>query len=55
MVTHPMRSLLFGVAPHDIGSFVGVAAMLMALATVAILIPTRHALHASPVDALRES
>jgi ABC-type lipoprotein release transport system permease subunit len=55
MVTYSMRSLLFGVAPHDIGSFVGVAALLMALATVATVIPTRHALHASPVDALGES
>jgi predicted permease len=55
MVTYSMRSLLFGVAPHDTGSFIGVAALLMALAAVATLIPTRHALHASPVDALRES
>jgi ABC-type antimicrobial peptide transport system permease subunit len=53
-IAYSMRSLLFRVAPHDTASFVGVSALLLALAAFATLIPTRHAIHASPLDALRE-
>jgi putative ABC transport system permease protein len=49
-----MKSLLFGVRPTDPTSFVGVAAVVMAVALAATLLPTRQALKAQPLASLRE-
>ena len=54
LAAYSMRSLLFGVAPHDPMSFVLVAMVLFGLATVATLIPAVQAIRSSPVTSLRE-
>jgi ABC-type antimicrobial peptide transport system permease subunit len=48
-----MRSLLFGIEPSDPLSFLAVTAAVLAVATIATLIPLRLALRLSPVTALR--
>jgi ABC-type antimicrobial peptide transport system permease subunit len=48
-----MRSLLFGIEPSDPLSFLAVTASVLAVATIATLIPLRLALRLSPVTALR--
>ena len=45
--------LLFDTSPRDPAVFVGVAALLLAVATAATLIPVRRARRVSPVEALR--
>ena len=45
--------LLFDTSPRDPAVFVGVAALLLAVATAAALIPVRRARRVSPVEALR--
>jgi putative ABC transport system permease protein len=51
---HVMQSLLFGVGPTDPVSFAGVAALVMAVALAATLVPTWQALRARPLTSLRE-
>lgn len=48
-----MKSMLFGVAPTDPASFVGVAALLFAVALAATLIPAIRASRVSPLIAIR--
>ncbi|HEY9226588.1 MAG TPA: FtsX-like permease family protein, partial [Gemmatimonadaceae bacterium] len=52
-VTRFLRTLLFGVSPFDPASFVGVAAVLAAIALVASYVPARRAARVDPVEALR--
>jgi ABC-type antimicrobial peptide transport system permease subunit len=52
-VTRFLRTLLFGVSPFDPLSFIGVAAMLTAIALLASYIPARRAAKVDPVEALR--
>ena len=52
-VTRFMRTLLFGVSPFDIASFVGVSVALGVIALVASWIPARRAARVDPVEALR--
>ncbi len=47
-----MRSLLFGVAPTDVPSYVGAAVALLAVALVACLVPARRAAASDPSVAL---
>ena len=52
-VTRFLRTLLFGVSPFDVASFVGVSATLTAIALLASYIPARRAARVDPVEALR--
>jgi putative ABC transport system permease protein len=52
-VTRFLRTLLFGVSPFDPVSFVGVAALLTAIALIASYLPALRAAKVNPVEALR--
>jgi putative ABC transport system permease protein len=52
-LTELMRSLLFGVSPHDPLSFAAVAGLLIVVALLASYIPARRAMLIDPVVALR--
>jgi ABC-type antimicrobial peptide transport system permease subunit len=54
-LTRFMASLLFDVAPNDLGIFATVAATLGAVAIVATLVPAARAMRADPTAALRET
>ena len=47
------ESLLFGVGPADVASYVAAAALLVLIALVASYLPVRRLLRADPVRALR--
>jgi len=51
--TQLIRSLLFGVTPSDVPTFVGIAALLAATAFVASYIPARRATRVDPMVAVR--
>jgi putative ABC transport system permease protein len=53
MLTPLMASQLFGVLPLDPLTFAGVGALLMAIATLAALVPARRAMRVDPLHALR--
>jgi ABC-type antimicrobial peptide transport system permease subunit len=53
LLTRTMSGLLFGVSSFDIATFVGMAAVLMAVALLACYIPARRAARVSPLVALR--
>ena len=48
-----VRSLLFGVSPHDPAAVAGAVAVLLAVAALAVLVPLRRALAVQPAEALR--
>jgi predicted permease len=48
-----LDSLLFGLSPTDLATFVGVPALLGAVALVAVLVPARRAAATAPAAALR--
>ena len=52
-LTRVLKSLLFGVGPHDPVSFVGVALLLVVVSALATLLPARRAASIQPMDALR--
>jgi putative ABC transport system permease protein len=52
-VTRFLRTMLFGVSPFDLGSFVGVSLLLTTIALLASYIPARRAAKVDPVEALR--
>ena len=52
-VTRFLETLLFGVEPTDAATFAGMAALLLAIATVAAWVPARRAMRVDPVEALR--
>jgi predicted permease len=54
-ITRLLASLLFGVAPTDVWSFLGAALLLAAVAMAASLAPARQAVSADPATTLRES
>jgi ABC-type antimicrobial peptide transport system permease subunit len=53
LATRLLVSLLYGVSSHDLLSYLGVTALFLAVAGLAILLPARRALRVDPVVALR--
>jgi len=53
VLTRQMQSMLFGVTPGDVATFVEVIAILVATALLASWLPARKALAVDPVTALR--
>ena len=53
VLTRQMQSMLFGVTPGDLATFVEVIAVLIATALLASWLPARRALRIDPVAALR--
>ena len=53
-LTGLLRSLLFGVQPHDAATLSAVVAVLLLVALAAAYLPARRAAQLAPVDALRE-
>jgi predicted lysophospholipase L1 biosynthesis ABC-type transport system permease subunit len=53
LLTPLLQSQLFGVAPADPWTFVGVPIVLMTVAAIAALLPARRAMHLDPLTALR--
>ena len=51
--TRFLRTMLFGVSPFDVASFIGVAGLLGIIAVLASYIPARRAARVDPVEALR--
>jgi ABC-type antimicrobial peptide transport system permease subunit len=52
-LTRYLTTLLFGVKPIDVVTFVGVAIVLVAVVLVACLVPARRAAKIDPLEALR--
>ncbi len=52
-LTGLLKSLLFGVAPHDAATFATAPIILVAVAFLAAYVPARRAARLAPVDALR--
>jgi ABC-type antimicrobial peptide transport system permease subunit len=53
LLTRPMQSVLFGIAPSDAATFAQVIAVLLGAALLASWLPARKALAIDPVTALR--
>jgi putative ABC transport system permease protein len=53
ILTRVMASLLFGITATDVPTFLGVSAVLAAVALIANYIPARRATRVDPVIALR--
>jgi putative ABC transport system permease protein len=52
-IAHLLKSLLFGVAPTDIPTFIGVSVLLAALALIACAVPAMRATRVDPLVVLR--
>ncbi|MGE5815175.1 MAG: FtsX-like permease family protein, partial [Acidobacteriota bacterium] len=48
-----LRSFLYGVQPHDVTSFAAVAALLLAVAALASIVPARRAASVDPLSVLK--
>jgi predicted permease len=53
-LTRYLQSLLFGVAPHDVGVFVTAVLVLAAVGAIACYVPARRATRVAPMLALRD-
>jgi ABC-type antimicrobial peptide transport system permease subunit len=51
--SHPMASLLFGLAPFDARTMAAAIVMMLLLASVAAYLPARRASRVEPIVALR--
>jgi ABC-type lipoprotein release transport system permease subunit len=48
-----LRRFLYGIAPTDLSTFVGLSFLLVTIAAAACLIPARRAMKVNPMTALR--
>lgn len=53
--TRALGSLLFGVAPIDLATFLAMSATMLAIGLLASYLPARRASNVSPIESLRES
>jgi putative ABC transport system permease protein len=51
--TRVLAGLLFGITPTDLGTFAGLAALMLGLAALASYVPARRAASLNPISALR--
>jgi ABC-type antimicrobial peptide transport system permease subunit len=51
--TRFLAALLFGITPTDLGTFAGLAALMLAVAALASYVPAHRAASVNPVSALR--
>ncbi len=51
--TRVLATMLFGIKPDDPGTFIAIAALLLAVAVLGCLIPARRAAKVDPMVALR--
>lgn len=54
LLTHLMRSLLYGVRPSDPATYAAVAALVLGIALAASSLPARRAARIDPIEALRQ-
>jgi predicted permease len=54
LLTSQLESMLFGVKPLDVATFVAMSALMVAVAMLASYLPARRASSVNPIDALRE-
>lgn len=55
VASRAMRSLLFGIAPDDLATYLGVFALVLVVVTIAAWLPARRALVDDPHSVLREA
>jgi predicted permease len=53
ILVRAMAALLFGVSPHDLGTFTAVSGLVLLVGVVATLIPAYRATRVDPIDTLR--
>jgi ABC-type antimicrobial peptide transport system permease subunit len=51
-LTRVLASMLFGIGVRDAGAFIGAPLILVAVSTVAVLVPAVRAMHVDPVKTL---
>jgi putative ABC transport system permease protein len=53
LISSPLRTMLFGISAIDVRSWVLAAIIIAVVATVAIVVPARHAMNVDPLEVIR--